>query len=147
MQIYRYKDVYIRHDQTALLHHFFPSLRNTIDLFDISILAKSILFFFQILNIVFESWRQGKFQSAYTDINYFHFFQYTSGLEVLACSFETDFSYMTTVLQLRPSLKHYVKLQQLLGGRWISRLAFQVYSHLIYKNSLIQSQRSKQRNK
>ena len=44
------------------------------------------------------------------------FLQYTSGLEVLACSFDTNFKYVIAMLQLRYSLNH-VKLQQLLGGR------------------------------
>ena len=34
------------------------------------------------------------------------FFEYTSGLEVLACSFDTDFDYVITMLQLQPSLHH-----------------------------------------
>ena len=32
--------------------------------------------------------------------------QYTSGLEVLACSLDNNFNYMTTMLQLRPSVNH-----------------------------------------
>ena len=34
------------------------------------------------------------------------FLQYTSGLEVLACSLDTDINYVTTKLQLRLSLNH-----------------------------------------
>ena len=34
------------------------------------------------------------------------FLQYTSGLEVLACSLDTDLNYVTTMLQLRLSLNH-----------------------------------------
>ena len=45
------------------------------------------------------------------------FLQDTSGLEVLACSLNTDLNYVTTMLQLRPSLNHQVKLQQLFWGR------------------------------
>ena len=45
------------------------------------------------------------------------FLQYTSGLEVLACSLDTDLNYVITMLQLRPSLNHYVKLWQILGER------------------------------
>ena len=57
----------------------------------------------------------------------FHcFLQYTWGLQVLACSFDTDFSYVITILQLHPSLKN--QFQQHLGGRWISKLTFLVYS-------------------
>ena len=56
------------------------------------------------------------------------FLQYTPGLEVFTCSFDTDFNYVTTVLQLHLSLNHQVKLRQLLGGRWISQLAFWVLS-------------------
>ena len=33
-----------------------------------------------------------------------HFLQYTSGLEGLACSFNNDLNYVTTVLELHPSL-------------------------------------------
>ena len=35
-----------------------------------------------------------------------HFLQYVSGIEVLACSLDTDLNYMTTMLQLHPSLNH-----------------------------------------
>ena len=35
-----------------------------------------------------------------------NFFQYTSGLEVLACSLDTDVNYVTTMLQLCLSLNH-----------------------------------------
>ena len=35
--------------------------------------------------------------------------QPTSGLEVLACSFYTDFNYLITMFQLHPSLNHWVK--------------------------------------
>ena len=35
--------------------------------------------------------------------------QYTPGLEVLACSFDTDFNYVTSMLQLCLSLNHFVK--------------------------------------
>ena len=34
------------------------------------------------------------------------FVQYTSGLEILACSFDTDHNYVTTMLQLRPFINH-----------------------------------------
>ena len=37
------------------------------------------------------------------------FLQYTPGLEVLACSFDTDFNYVTSMLQLCLSLNHFVK--------------------------------------
>ena len=43
------------------------------------------------------------------------FFQYLPGLEVLACSFNTNLNYVTTMLQLHPSMNHSVKLQQLQG--------------------------------
>ena len=46
------------------------------------------------------------------------FLQYTSGLEVLACSLDTDINYVTTMLQLHLSLNHEVKLPELLGERW-----------------------------
>ena len=35
-----------------------------------------------------------------------HFHQYTSGLEVLACSLHTDLNYVITMHQLHPSLSH-----------------------------------------
>ena len=35
-----------------------------------------------------------------------HFLQYMSGLEVLACSLDTDLNCVTTMLQLCPSLNH-----------------------------------------
>ena len=44
------------------------------------------------------------------------FLHYTPGLEVLACSLDTDLNYVTAMPQLRPSLNHYVKLRQHLGG-------------------------------
>ena len=34
------------------------------------------------------------------------FLQYTSGLEVLACSLDTDLNYVTNMLQLHPSMNH-----------------------------------------
>ena len=34
------------------------------------------------------------------------FLQYTPGLEVLACSLDTNQNYVTAILQLRPSLNH-----------------------------------------
>ena len=37
------------------------------------------------------------------------FLQYMPGLEVLACSFDTDFNYVTRMLQLCLSLNHFVK--------------------------------------
>ena len=43
------------------------------------------------------------------------FLQYTSGLEVLACSLDTNINYVTAMLQLRLSLNHLVQLWQLLG--------------------------------
>ena len=55
-----------------------------------------------------------------------------SGFEVLAFKFDTNFTYVITILQLHPSLSHYVKLQQLVGGGGrdgeISELEFWVYS-------------------
>ena len=45
------------------------------------------------------------------------FLQYTSRLEMLTCSLDTNISYVTTMLQLRLSLNHKVKLQYLLGER------------------------------
>ena len=45
------------------------------------------------------------------------FLQYMSGLEVLACSLDTDLNYVITMLRLHPSLNHYIKLQQLFGER------------------------------
>ena len=36
------------------------------------------------------------------------FLQYTSGIEVLACSFDTNLNYVTIMLQLHPSLNHWV---------------------------------------
>ena len=45
------------------------------------------------------------------------FLQYMSGLELLASSLDTDLNYVTTILQLHPSLNHKVKLQQLLKER------------------------------
>ena len=46
------------------------------------------------------------------------FLQYTSGLEVLACSFDTDLNYVTLAMpQMCPFLNHQAKLFQLLGGR------------------------------
>ena len=45
------------------------------------------------------------------------FLQYTSGLEVLACSLNTNINSVTAMLQLHLSLNHYVQLQQLLGER------------------------------
>ena len=45
------------------------------------------------------------------------FLQYTLGLEVLACSFDTDFNYVTTILQLRLSLNHEAKFWQHFGVR------------------------------
>ena len=44
-----------------------------------------------------------------------HFLQYISGLEVLACSFDTDINYVTAMLQLHLSLNHEVQLRRLLG--------------------------------
>ena len=41
-----------------------------------------------------------------------HFIQYRSGLEVLACSLDTGLNYVTTMLQLHPSLNLW-KLQQI----------------------------------
>ena len=43
------------------------------------------------------------------------FLQYMPGVEVLACSLNTNLNYVITMLQLHPSLNHYVKLWQLLG--------------------------------
>ena len=40
------------------------------------------------------------------DRRFGRFIQYTSGLEVLACSLNTDLNYVTTMLQLYPSLNH-----------------------------------------
>ena len=57
-----------------------------------------------------------------------HSSKYLSRLEVLACKLDPDFNYMITILQLCPSLNYYVKLWQILGGRWISKLGFQVYT-------------------
>ena len=51
--------------------------------------------------------------------------QYTPGLEVLACSIDTDINYVTTVLQLRSSMKHSVKLQHY--GEDV--ITFWVYHH------------------
>ena len=45
------------------------------------------------------------------------FLKYPSGLEVLACSLDTDLNYVTNMLQLRPSMNHSVKLRQLLAGK------------------------------
>ena len=46
------------------------------------------------------------------------FLQYTPGLEVLACSFDTDLNYVTLAIpQMCSFLNHQVKLFQLLGGR------------------------------
>ena len=61
--------------------------------------------------------------------------QYALWLEVLACSFYTDFSSVITMLQLLPTLNCKVKLQQLLGGRWIAKLAFRVYSKRSMSNA------------
>ena len=44
------------------------------------------------------------------------FLHYTSGLEVLACSFDTDFNYVASILPLCPSLNHFVKMCQPLRG-------------------------------
>ena len=46
------------------------------------------------------------------------FLQHTPWLEVLACSLDTDLNYVPAMLQLHPSLNHYIKLWQHLGGRW-----------------------------
>ena len=54
------------------------------------------------------------------------FLQYTSGLEVLACSLNTDLIYVTTMLQLCPSLNHQVMLPHLLEK---DAETFWVYSH------------------
>ena len=35
-----------------------------------------------------------------------HFLEYTPGLEVLACSLNTNLNYLTAMLQLYPSLNH-----------------------------------------
>ena len=57
-----------------------------------------------------------------------HFLQYTSGLEMLACTFDTNFDYVSTTIQLFPSLNLWVvKLEQVLKGRQISELSFQLY--------------------
>ena len=42
------------------------------------------------------------------------FHQYMLGLEVLACSFDTNFNYVITILQLHPSVNHKVRLLQCL---------------------------------
>ena len=50
-----------------------------------------------------------------------HFLQYMSGLEVLACSLDTELYYVTTLLLLCPSLNHKVKRKD--------AATFWVYSH------------------
>ena len=40
------------------------------------------------------------------------FLQYAPGIEVLACSFDTDFNYVISMLRLCPSLNHFVKTCQ-----------------------------------
>ena len=56
------------------------------------------------------------------------FLQYMSGLEMLACTFDTNFDYVITMIQLCPSLNLWVvKLKQVLKGRQISELSFQLY--------------------
>ena len=51
------------------------------------------------------------------------FRRYKSRFEVLACSLNTNLNHVIIMLQLRPSLIHYVKLQQLLGERYSNFLA------------------------
>ena len=46
-----------------------------------------------------------------------HFLQYTLGIEVLPCSLDTNFTYVTTMLQMHPSLNHYV-VGCILKGRY-----------------------------
>ena len=52
-------------------------------------------------------------QSPKWEDRFVRFPQHMSGLKVLACSFNTEFNYVITLPQLRPSLKHEVKLRQL----------------------------------
>ena len=56
-------------------------------------------------------WHSSKWASRFG-----HFLQYTSGLEVLVCSLDTDLNYVTAMLQLCFSLNHYLKLQQRCGN-------------------------------
>ena len=44
--------------------------------------------------------------SSKCDLQFGSFLQYTPGLEVLACSLNTDLNYVTAMLQLLPSLNH-----------------------------------------
>ena len=46
-------------------------------------------------------WRSSKWARRFG-----RFLQYTSGIEVLPCSHDTDLNYVTTMLQLHPSLNH-----------------------------------------
>ena len=69
-------------------------------------------------------WHSSKWASQFG-----HFLQYTSGLEVLACSFDTNINYVTATLQLHLSLDHEVQLRRPLGDVATSRVAtFRVYS-------------------
>ena len=65
------------------------------------------------------------------------FLQYTSGLEVFDTSFDADFNYVITMFQLRPFLNHWVKFQQLVGGRSISKWHFREYSQRYIRNPSI----------
>ena len=57
-----------------------------------------------------------------------HFLQYTPGLEVLACSLNTNLNYLTAMLQLYPSLNHY--LSQSCGNfKGEDAAIFWVHSH------------------
>ena len=53
------------------------------------------------------------------------FLQYKSRLEILACSLDADLNYVTTMLQLRLYLNHWVTLRQILGE---DAATFWVYS-------------------
>ena len=67
---------------------------------------------FGILSMSGFLWHSSKWACRFS-----RFLQYMSGLEVLACSLDTDINYVTTMLQLHLSLNPYVTLRQLLGER------------------------------